>query len=211
MNLSVSPQMRVVALAGLLAVLGLAVAVFTFSRHHSSSSSSSSSSSVPSASSSLPGGATLEPSRARGSASGAPVTSRPATKPVAATKPKHVAPKVPSAVRLALDQGWPRPIAKAFARHRVVVAVLYSSEAALDRDALAEARAGAGQTGVPIVSLDVSAASDSATRKVLQKLGLLDAPATLVLQRPGKLFLELDGYSDKETVAQAVANAALPS
>jgi hypothetical protein len=206
MNLTVSPQMRVVALVGFLAVLVLAVATLTFGRQHSSSSSSSS---------------TATPSRVAphhlAHAKRVPTTpvaraTTPVAKPAPSAKARPTAaPKVPAVTKLALANGWPGPIARAFTHDRVVVAVLYSSESALDRDALAEAKAGAGQRGVPVVSLDVSAKADSATRKLLHKLGMLDSPATLVLQRPGKLFVQLDGYSDKDTVAQAVASAAFPS
>jgi hypothetical protein len=204
MNLSVSPQMRVVALAGLLAALCLALAVFMLGRRHGSTSSP-----TPSASAS-----THVTPHVRPHTKAAAAPSRPAVRPTPAAtrKPRPLSrPAVPATVRAALAAGWPKPIAKAFAHSKVVVAVVYSSESALDRDALAEATAAAAQLGAAVVSLDVSSNADSATRQVLEKIGMLDSPATLVLRRPGTLFVQLDGYSDKATVAQAVANAAFPA
>jgi hypothetical protein len=215
MNLSVSPQMRIVALAGGCVVLLLGLVVFMMGHKHASSTSAPV---VPAVS---PPAATVKPhhvtphvkphTRARvtpAQTRTAPSKSHPVTKPVAKAKPVV---KTPAVVKAALAQGWPSPIAKAFAGSKVVVAVVYSSDAALDRDALAEATAGAAQAGVPVVPLDVSADADAATRRVLEKLGMVDSPATLVLQRPGTLFVELDGYSDQESVGQAVANALLPA
>ena len=193
MTRSVSPQMRIVVLAGFLVLAGLALAVFTLSRRSQSSTPAS----------------PAKPHHARAhsapaQARPAPPARRPSTKPVA--RPKPAGP-----VTIALAHGWPVKIARAFARSRVVLVEIYSSDAPLDRDALREARAGAAQTRSAVVALDVSARADSATRKVIQKLGMVDSPAMLVLRRPGTLFVQLDGYSDKDTVAQAASNAALPT
>ena len=35
------------------------------------------------------------------------------------------------------------------------------------------------------------------------------APVTLILRRPGKIFVRFDGFQDQASVAQATANAAL--
>jgi hypothetical protein len=39
-------------------------------------------------------------------------------------------------------------------------------------------------------------------------LGVLPDPAVLVYRRPGDLVARFDGFADRDTVAQAVANAA---
>ena len=38
---------------------------------------------------------------------------------------------------------------------------------------------------------------------------MLQDPAVLVFRRPGTMFVQLNGFADKDTVAQAAANAAL--
>lgn len=183
MNVTVSSQMRVVALAGLVAVLGLAATILVLG----SRSSSSPESTVP-----------VQPARAKSPGAQAPAP------PV-----QRAAPAVRPAVRAALDAGLPARVARAFARHKVVVVELYSNEAPLDRLALAEAQAGARTAGVGFVAIDVTARRETATRALATKLGILEAPAVLVFRRPGTLSLRIHGFSDHETVAQAAANAAV--
>ena len=40
------------------------------------------------------------------------------------------------------------------------------------------------------------------------KYGVLQDPAVLVLRPPGSLVVRIDGFADRETVAQAALNAA---
>jgi hypothetical protein len=196
MNLSVSPQVRIVALAALVAMLGLAVVVFTLGRR--SSNSAQPAAVVPHKA--VTPGLIPAPAPARNAA---PAPARPAVKPVA-----HK-PRVSPAVTAALHQGWPRALAKVIAANKVVVVEVYSSDAPLDQQALAEASAGANQAGAAVFSVNVANDGDAANRAILRKAETLSTPATLILRRPGTIFVRLDGFQDQASVAQAAVNAAL--
>lgn len=122
----------------------------------------------------------------------------PAAKPVPVAKPVAVAKPVD-------DSGLPRVLSAALARHGVVVVSLYDPEAAVDKIALAEARAGASAAGAGFVALNVFAEAQS--RPLVELLGTLENPAVLVYRRPAALFARVGGFADRETVAQAAANA----
>jgi hypothetical protein len=131
-----------------------------------------------------------------------------------AAKPKatqHVsaAPKAPeqqSAVLAAIAAGLPNSIAAALGRQRVVVVSIYNPYSEVDGIAFAEARAGAKNAGVGFVGLNVL--SQAQVGKLTQTLGLLPDPGFLVYTRPGTLVARINGFADKETVAQAAQNAA---
>ena len=128
--------------------------------------------------------------------------STPASKPKPAPKPtsKPAASRVPNPERL------PLAVARALTRNAVVVVSLYNPEAKIDRISLAEARAGARRADVGFVALDVldRRASEALTRK----LGVLSAPAFFLYRRPGDLVMRVDGFADRDLVAQAARNAA---
>jgi hypothetical protein len=126
----------------------------------------------------------------------------PAAKPVRVAKPVAVAKPAAKPVD---DSGLPRVLSAALAENRVVVVSLYDPEAAVDEIALAEARAGASATGAGFVALNVFAEAQS--RPLLELLGTLENPAVLVYRRPDTLFARISGFADRETVAQAAANA----
>jgi hypothetical protein len=50
--------------------------------------------------------------------------------------------------------------------------------------------------------------SEAQVGKLTQTLGLLPDPGFLVYTRPGTLVAKINGFADKETVAQAAQNAA---
>jgi hypothetical protein len=137
-------------------------------------------------------------------------TKAPVRKPVKtrAAKPKPVpvapAPVAPAAAQ-PVDDGLPKVLSAALRDNRVVVVGLYDPEAAVDEMALAEARAGAAATGVGFVAINVFAESQS--RPLLEQLGALENPSVLVYRRPNTLFARIGGFADRETVAQAAANA----
>jgi hypothetical protein len=157
------------------------------------------------------------PAKARAAKPKAPVKApakAPVKKPVArkAVKPKPVA--TPVAVPVApavkpaaepVEDGLPKVLTSALADHRVVVVGLYDPDAAVDEMALAEARAGAAAAGAGFVALNVFAEAQS--RPLLELLGALENPSVLVYRRPDALFARIGGFADRETVAQAAANA----
>jgi hypothetical protein len=110
------------------------------------------------------------------------------------------------AVLAAVAAGLPTPIAAALGRNRVVVVSVYNPYSEVDGIAFAEARAGAKIAGVEFVGLNVL--SQAQVGKLTQTLGLLPDPGLLVYTRPGTLVARINGFADKETVAQAAQNAA---
>lgn len=131
-----------------------------------------------------------------------------ATKPhVAITAPVVHARKVarPAVDSAALDAGLPLSLARALAQHPVVVVQVYDPQAEVDAIAYAEARAGAQQARVGFLPLSVLGPDVS---KLTQKFGqVLPDPGILVYARPATLALRIDGFVDKDTVAQAAENA----
>jgi len=134
---------------------------------------------------------------------------KPASKPVR----KVAKPKVPAA-RPAVIDGMPASLAHALALHDVVVVSLYAPRSAVDALATDEAKHGAALAGVGFVAFNVS------DEKIVSPLTslltgaqtaadrVLDGPAVLVFLRPGTLFVRFNGFADRDTVAQAAANAA---
>jgi hypothetical protein len=114
----------------------------------------------------------------------------------------------------AVIDGMPAALARALASHAVVVVSLYAPRSSVDAMATAEAKHGAALTGAGFVAFNV------ADEKVVSPLSslltgaqtaadrVLDGPAVLVFQRPRTLFVRFNGFADSATVAQAVANAA---
>jgi hypothetical protein len=113
----------------------------------------------------------------------------------------------------AVVDGMPAALAAALASHPVVVVSLYAPRSSVDELATAEARHGAALAGAGFVALNV------ADEKIVSPLSslltgaptaadrVLDGPAVLVFQRPRTLFVRLNGFADRDTVAQAAANA----
>jgi hypothetical protein len=132
----------------------------------------------------------------------------PKTKTGAKTAPVvHKAPQRPAAEAAALAAGLPPRIARALGQSRVVVVELSNPTSEVDAIAYAEARAGAALAGVPFVALSVLSQADIGT--LTERFGqTLPDPGLLIYTRPAKLAFRIDGFVDKETVAQAAYNAA---
>ena len=111
----------------------------------------------------------------------------------------------------------PAALASALASHRVVVVSLYTPRSSVDAMSTDEARHGAALAGAGFVALSV------ADEKIVSPLTslltgaptaadrVLDGPAVLVFQRPRTLFVRLNGFADRDTVAQAATNADTPA
>ncbi|MDQ3067208.1 MAG: hypothetical protein M3R12_08685 [Actinomycetota bacterium] len=121
----------------------------------------------------------------------------PVVKP--ATKPKPLNPVVPAT-------GFPLSVDRALRRHEVVVVSLVVPGAKVDELAAMEAQAGAKLGGAGFLALNVL--NEDVARKLLAKLDVVQDPSVLVLRRSGEVAVELAGFVDRETVAQAAANAA---
>lgn len=99
----------------------------------------------------------------------------------------------------------PAAIAQALAANRVVVVALFAPKAKTDATAVREASAGATLAGAAFVAVDVTGRDVDSLNK---KYGAMHDPAVLVLRPPGDLIVRIDGFADRDTVAQAAANAA---
>jgi hypothetical protein len=141
-------------------------------------------------------------------AAAAPKKKTPATAKKIATAVKAKPKKKPAVI-----DGMPGSLALALRSHSVVVVSLYTPGASVDSMATAEARHGAALADAGFVSFNV------ADEKVVSPLSslltgaptpadrVLDGPAVLVFARPRNLFVRFNGFADRDTVAQAVANA----
>lgn len=101
--------------------------------------------------------------------------------------------------------GLPLVLAQALRKHPVTVVALYDPSSAIDEMALAEARAGAAAVKAGFLALNIR--NEPQVRPLAQLLGVLESPSVLVYERPNTLFVRLNGFSDRETVAQAAVNA----
>jgi hypothetical protein len=207
--LTVSPQIRIVALVGLLLALGLGGAM-----HVMGGGSGSATAIAPSQNSAVLRAKDVA-SRATARAKNPTTAAASATHKAAAAKPKVAsAPAKPAVkptqaakqVSSALAAGLPVSLARSLTANATVVAVIYNPQAQVDAIAFAEARAGAALAGAGFVGRNVL--SQAEVGKLTEQLGLLPDPAVLVFTRPATLAARIDGFADKETVAQATENAA---
>ena len=125
MTTTLSPPIRILALVGVLAAVGLGIVLFA----HNRSASSSSSPAVPSVAAKQP---TTHPATA---------TAKPVSKPA---KPKVV-----------LLPGVPAPIAHALRSSKVVVVALYAHGVTGDKAAVKQARAGAKSAHAGFAAVNV--------------------------------------------------------
>ncbi|TML56665.1 MAG: hypothetical protein E6G22_16850 [Actinobacteria bacterium] len=193
MTLTISPQMRVVAALGGVAALGLAVFMFTMGRPSAGAPQASLATIKP-----------LHPIRKPG-AHGTLRANAPVRPRVARVKQKAT-PKTVTAKPVVLLPGLPPEVAAALRKHELVVVSLFDPQARVDQISLAEASAGAKAARAGFVPLDVLRQRQAGA--LMRQLGVLPDPAVLVYRRPGDLVARFDGFADRDTVAQAVANAA---
>jgi hypothetical protein len=185
-ELSISPQMRVVALVGLLAALALAGGMLFLTRSQAAGPDSGLSASELSQA--------LRPvTKAKAAPAATPTRTPAAAKPVTRPRP------------LVTEDGVPTAIVDALRSSPAAVVALTARGSQIDRMTLAEAKAGARAAGVPYVQIDVLNAQLG--RAIARTIGVVQPPATLIYQRPTALFLKLDGYADSATIAQAAENA----
>jgi outer membrane biosynthesis protein TonB len=137
-----------------------------------------------------------------------PTKAKPKAKAKAA--PAKKAPAVPALNAPLPDippTGFPLAVDAALRKHAVLVVSLVVPGARVDELSAAEAKAGAKISGAGYLSLNVL--NENVARALL--LAKLDVkePRVLVMKRSGEVTLALVGFADRETVAQAAANASL--
>jgi len=133
----------------------------------------------------------------------APPAAKPAAK-ASASPPTVIVAKRP--VRVVGANGLPLTINAALKRHAIVIVSVFDPESATDAISYAEAKAGAssarvGFVGISLLDNSLAAALTSA----LPSGGLLPAPGLLIYRRPGTLVQLIDGFTDRDAVAQAAA------
>jgi hypothetical protein len=210
MALTVSPQIRIVALVGMLLALGLGGAM-----RFMGGGSTSATAIVPSQNSAVVRAkdvASRASARAKSPTAAVPaskthkaVAAKPKVAPAVAKAPAQPA-HAPKQVSAALAAGLPVSLAQSLALNGTVVAMIYNPQSKVDGIAYAEARAGAALAGAGFVGLNVLSRAE--VGKLTELLGILPDPAVLVFNRPATLAARIDGFADKDTVAQAAQNAA---
>ena len=174
---TLSPQVRIFALVGIIAATALGAFFFLFARPSASEETAP----------------TTTPAQTAKTPARSPSTK---THKPAATKPRATAGRTRS--------GYPAKIDRALRNNRVVVVAVYMPGSSVDRVVLAEARAGAVQGHAGYVP--VRATNERVASQLVAKIGVVPQPAVLVLRRPGVVTASL-GVTDRATVAQAVASA----
>jgi hypothetical protein len=204
-NLTVSPQIKILALIGALAAVGLAATMFLFSGSSTKTQTTA---------------AVTAPARTR-----TPVhhATKAKTHPAVQTPAKHaarthtVAPaktKAPKPSKPTHFRGnpvyaqLPLPLQWQLAHHKVVVVSFYNPSSNVDAISVAEAHAGATSAGAGFLLVSVL---DNKVAGILTALlpggGLLPDPGVLVYRAPGDVAMRLDGFVDRDAVAQAATNA----
>jgi hypothetical protein len=204
-NLTVSPQIKVLALVGLLAAVGLAASMFV-----------------------LGGSSKKTPTTAAQTPAKVHTPVRHVTKPVT-TVHRHVpvkpaakthtvshakAHKAKTKAKPARFHGnavyaqLPKPLQWQLAHHKVVVVSFYNPSSSVDAISVAEAHAGATDAGAGFLLVSVL---DNKVAGILTALlpggGLLPDPGVIIYRAPGDVALRLDGFADRASVAQAATNA----
>jgi hypothetical protein len=145
--------------------------------------------------------------RAKPAAAARPATAKPAThatKPVARAKPVAPKPQVTHPPVPVAPNGLPMSLVRALRLHRIVVVSLFDPQSTTDAISFAEARAGAADAGVGFLGVSVldNAVAGPLTA-ALPGGQLLPEPGLLIYRRPGTLVQRIDGFVDRDAVAQA--------
>ena len=107
--------------------------------------------------------------------------------------------------RVVVDPALPAPLRSALRAHRTVVTALWAPGIPADGPALKEARLGAAAAHLPFTVLNVT--NEPVAAALAAWAPQAADPAVLVVERPGKIVAELDGWADRNMV-QAAANGA---
>jgi len=205
-NLTVSPQIRLVAIVGLIAALGLGASMFMLGGHSSKTNTQSATTTV-ARRHAPPAKPTTTPATSHVTKPHTSTKPRTATKHVAKTAHRHAA-KPPKFRGNPVYAQLPPALQWQLAHHKVVVVSLYNPSSETDGISVAEAHAGAVDAGAGFLLVNVL---DNKVAGILTGLrsdgSLLPDPGVLVYRAPGDVAIELDGFNDRDAVAQAAKNA----
>ena len=145
----------------------------------------------------------------------APAATKPvATKAIGTSKKASLAPATAAATPAVKapavgKNGLPTSIDAAFAKHKVVVVSVFDPQSSTDAISYSEAKAGASDAGVGFVGVSLlDSPLAAALTSSLPGGGLLPAPGLLIYRKPGVLVQRIDGFADRDVVAQAAAAGA---
>ena len=185
MTMTVSRPVRIFALVALIAAFG---GVASLMLHKKSNAA------APVVSQGKPSTASTTPASTTPNAS---APARTATAPAAKTTAPAVA-----------ANGLPTQLDDALHSHKIVVVSVFDPQSSTDAISYAEAKAGAGEAGAGFVGVSVlDNVVASALTSVLPGGGLLPEPGILVYRRPDTLVQLINGFADRDVVAQAAATS----
>lgn len=202
MNLTVSPPIKILALVGLLAAVGLGASMFVFGGSSAKTKTAAVSTPV-----------VHTPAKTHTAAVHAPAkhTAKTHTAVQASAKPAaktHHKAKPTAFHGNPVYAQLPQPLQWQLAHHKVVVVSFYNPSSEVDAISVAEAHAGARDAGAGFLLVSVL---DDKVAGILTALlpggGLLPDPGVLIYRAPGDIALRLDGFADRASVAQAATNA----
>jgi hypothetical protein len=200
-DLTLSPQIKLVALIGLVAALALGGGMMFLLRSQSSTEAS------------VPAAPLKHYHRHTTSSATAQVkphhATHASTAPKPAVKPAAVKPR-PAAQPAVASNGLPAALDMLLHTHRIVVVSLYDPEVPADAIAFAEARAGAADASAGFLGVNVLDERVSGPLTALAGNGtVLPDPGILVYRRPATLVNRITGFADRDAVAQLVSAALL--
>jgi hypothetical protein len=199
-NLTISPQIKILALVGVLAALGLGASMLVLGRGGSKSDT------VAASTAAAVTHARTTPAKAHTTPVTTPTPVKHVAKPHVAVK--HHARKPAGFHGNQVYAQLPQPLQWELAHHKIVVVSLYNPSSDVDAISVAEAHAGATDAHVGFLLVSVL---DNKVAGILTALlpggGLLPDPGVLVYRAPGDVALRLDGFADRDSVAQAATNA----
>jgi hypothetical protein len=208
MNLTISPQIRIVALVGLVAALGGLASMTMLGR---SGSKTATSAAPTRAAHTLPAKtvpAKTVPAKTRTTpAAVTPAAHHATARPATRHQVKHVT-KHAGYRGFPVYAQLPQALQWQLAHHKVVVVSVYNPRSDVDAISVAEAHAGATDANAGFLLVSVL---DNKVAGLLTALlpggGLLPDPGVLVYRAPGNVALRIDGFADRASVAQAATNA----
>jgi len=211
-SLTISPPIRIVAIAGLLLAVVFGGYTMTLGRSHSSSATKTP---VSTPGKTVTTHRSAVPVKTETPAHKTSTTERKTTPAAAAkTAAKHTVAKQTAAKHAAAHRGnlvdatLPQALQWQLSQHKVVVVSVYDPDASVDAISVAEAHAGAEEAGAGFLLVNVLDNSLAGLLTgVLPGGGLLPDPGVLIYRAPGTLALRIDGFADRDAVAQAAADA----
>ena len=198
-SMQVSAPVRIVALVGVVAALGMAA--WTFALGHKNGTSSSSSTAQAGDVAQHP----IAAAKAVASKLNAHNKATAMGTHAAASQTKHATARHKGHGRRT-THATSMTIASVLRHHRVAVVLLYDPQTKIDSLSLGEAQLGAERAHAGFLRVNVL--RQHQVGPFVKTYGVMQVPTVLFFARPGKLVQKLDGFADHETVAQAALNAA---